>query len=163
MWPLNGTGVRSELPRDVGALASGSRLWLGSSPRWAPTAGSIPYVDHWYEFESQDSYPEPGRSLARFFRNQEHLEDLVVQKDLPGALTGVEALVLAVRHEPYRDLDPDQVVAWAGGPIAVIDCFGILSDDVIRRYLALGCEVKGLGRGHIRRLKDELRMGPQDR
>lgn len=119
-----------------------------------------PYVDHWYEFESQDTYPEPGRSLARFFRNQEHLEDLVVQKDLPGALSGVEALVLAVRHQPYRNLNPDQVVAWAGGPIAVIDCFGILSDDVIRRYLALGCEVKGLGRGHIRRLKDELRMVP---
>ena len=116
-----------------------------------------PYVEHWYEFESQDTYPEPGRSLARFFRNQSHLKELVVQKDLREALSGVEALVLAVRHEPYLNLDPHQVVAWAGGPIAVIDCFGILPDDAIRQYLALECEVKALGRGHIRRLKDELR------
>lgn len=115
-----------------------------------------PYVDHWYEFEAQDSYPEPGRSLGRFFRNQDDLVDLRVSKDLPEALDGVEALVLAVRHEPYLDLDPDQVVAWAGGPIAVIDCFGILDDDKIKRYLSLGCEVKGLGRGHIRRLKDQV-------
>ncbi|MDZ7795631.1 MAG: UDP binding domain-containing protein [Candidatus Marinimicrobia bacterium] len=27
-----------------------------------------PYVEHWYEFISQDSYPTPGQSKARFFR-----------------------------------------------------------------------------------------------
>lgn len=26
-----------------------------------------PYVEHWYEFESQDTYPSPGHSLSRFF------------------------------------------------------------------------------------------------
>jgi UDP-N-acetyl-D-glucosamine dehydrogenase len=30
-----------------------------------------PYVKHWWEFEKQDTYPAPGRSLKRFFRNQE--------------------------------------------------------------------------------------------
>jgi hypothetical protein len=40
---------------------------------------------------------------------------------------------------------------------AVIDCFGILDDGKIRRYLELGCEVKGLGRGHIKRLKEEIK------
>jgi len=34
-----------------------------------------------------------------------------------------------------------------GRPVAVIDCFGILDDEKIRRYFELGCEVKGLGRG----------------
>jgi hypothetical protein len=62
-----------------------------------------------------------------------------------------------VPHAPYLELDPDQVVAWAGHRIAVVDCFGILSDDKIRRYLELGCEVKGLGRGHIMRIKAEVR------
>jgi len=118
-----------------------------------------PYVDHWYEFEKQDTYPAPGHSWARFFRNQEHLTELRVQKDLAVALEGVEAVILAVPHAPYRELSPDDVVARAGGPVAVIDCFGILSDEKIRRYLELGCEVKGLGRGHIKRLKDELRPG----
>ena len=41
-----------------------------------------PYVEHWYELESQDTYPAPGHSWARFFRNQEDLTELRVQKDL---------------------------------------------------------------------------------
>jgi UDP-N-acetyl-D-glucosamine dehydrogenase len=80
-----------------------------------------------------------------------------VEKDLPKAVKGAEALVLAVRHTPYVTLSPDDVVKWAGGPLAVVDCFGILSDDQIRRYFELGCEVKALGRGHIQRLKEEVR------
>jgi len=116
-----------------------------------------PYVDHWYELQKQDVYPAPGHSLARFFRNQEGLANLRVQKDLTEAVRGAEAVVLAVRHEPYLNLDPDTVVEWAGGPVAVVDCFGILSDDAIRRYFELGCEVKALGRGHIQRIKDEVR------
>ena len=116
-----------------------------------------PYVDHWYELESQDSYPAPGHSWARFFRNQGGLTELRVQKDLPKALAGAEALVLAVRHAPYLALEPQQVVDWAGGPLAIVDCFGILTDDRIRRYFELGCEVKALGRGHIQRIKEEVR------
>jgi len=116
-----------------------------------------PYVDHWYELESQDSYPAPGHSWARFFRNQKELAEVRVEKDLPAALRGIEALVLAVRHAPYLKLNPDDVVRWAGGPIAVVDCFGILGDDDIRRYFELGCEVKALGRGHIQRIKEEVR------
>jgi UDP-N-acetyl-D-glucosamine dehydrogenase len=27
---------------------------------------------------------------------------------------------------------------------------------MIRKYFSLGCEVKGLGRGHVKRLKDEV-------
>jgi len=116
-----------------------------------------PYVDHWYELESQETYPAPGRSWSRFFRNQQDLHGVHVQKDLASALSGVEALVLAVRHAPYLQLKPDDVVRWAGGPIAVVDCFGILQDDDIRRYFELGCEVKALGRGHIQRIKEEVR------
>jgi len=118
-----------------------------------------PYVDHWYEFEKQDSYPASNPSWARFFRNQEELVNLRILKDLPAALKGAEAVILAVRHEAYLDLDPDEVVGWARAPLAVMDCFGILSDDKIRRYFELGCEVKGLGRGHIQRIKKEVRAG----
>ena len=116
-----------------------------------------PYVEHWYELESQDTYPAPGLSWSRFFRNQEHLTETVVLKDLPGAMEGVEAVILAVPHAQYLQLSPDEVVKWAGAPVAIIDCFGILNDDQIRRYFELGCEVKALGRGHIQRLKKEVR------
>jgi hypothetical protein len=79
------------------------------------------------------------------------------------ALPGVEAVILAVPHEPYLALGPDDVVRMAGGPLAVIDCFGILDDDNIRRYFELGCEVKGLGRGHIQRIKQEVQDRAQER
>jgi nucleotide sugar dehydrogenase len=116
-----------------------------------------PYVEHWYELESQDSYPAPGHSWSRFFRNQDELSHIRVGKDLPKAFAGVEAAVLAVPHAEYLTLKPEDVVKWAGGPIAVIDCFGILADAAIRRYFELGCEVKALGRGHIQRIKEEVR------
>jgi nucleotide sugar dehydrogenase len=113
-----------------------------------------PYVDHWFEFENQEEYPNNSKSV--FFRNQKKLTALRVQKDLNKSLKNIDALVLAVRHEAYLHLDPAKIVKAAGHPIAVIDCFGILDDAVICRYLALGCEVKGLGRGHIKRLKDQV-------
>jgi len=95
--------------------------------------------------------------LSRFFRNQEMLKDLKVDKDLTSTLKGADAMVLAVRHKDYLDLDPDAVVELIGKPAAIIDCFGILDDVKIRRYFELGCEVKGLGRGHVKRIKDEVR------
>ena len=66
-------------------------------------------------------------------------------------------MVLAVRHQAYLELNPDDIVQMTGRPAAIIDCFGILDDQKIRRYFELGCEVKGLGRGHIKRIKDEVR------
>ena len=116
-----------------------------------------PYLEHWYELESQDTYPAPGHSWARFFRNQDDLVNIRVQNDLASALAGAQAIILAVPHAPYLELDPDKIVEWAGEPLAVIDCFGILDDQRIRRYFELGCEVKGLGRGHIQRIKEEVR------
>jgi nucleotide sugar dehydrogenase len=116
-----------------------------------------PYVEHWWELEAQDTYPEPGQSRARFFHRQDRLAEQRIHKDLWGAMSGVEAIVLAVRHAPYLDLDPDRVVEAVGGPCAIVDCFCILDDDRIRRYFELGCEVKGMGRGHIQRLKESAR------
>ncbi len=116
-----------------------------------------PYVLHWWEFEKQDEYPASSHSLKRFFRGQEKLKDLRIEQDLKKALDETDAVIFAVRHEPYLNLDPDEVVTHAGGPIAVIDCFGILDDHKIKRYFELGCEVKGLGRGHVKRIKDKVR------
>ena len=118
-----------------------------------------PYLDHWWEFEAQDTYPHPAYSLSRFFHRQESLNDLHVEKDMWAAMKGADAIVLAVRHEAYLKLDPDKVFKSVGRPFAMIDCFCILDDDRIRRYLELGCEVKGMGRGHIKRIKDSLDKG----
>ena len=114
-----------------------------------------PYVEHWWELEKQNDYPLHN-SWARFFRNQDGLAKLQVSQDLAQTVQGADAVVLAVRHQPYLSLDPDQVVEWIGRPAAIVDCFGILNDDQIRRYFELGCEVKGSGRGHISRIKREV-------
>ncbi len=116
-----------------------------------------PYVEHWWEFEQQDTYPAEGQSKAQFFRNQEKLKEIRIEQNLNKALKGAEAVIMAVPHSAYLDLDPDKVVKTIGQPAAIIDCFGILTDDKIRRYFQLGCEVKGLGRGHIQRIKEETR------
>ena len=112
-----------------------------------------PYVKTWVEFENQDA---DSHSKMQFFRNQEGLSDIEVTSDLPMSLSGVDAVVLAVPHAEYLDLDPEVMVNLVGKPFAIIDCFCILDDDTIRRYIELGCEVKGLGRGHIKRIKDSV-------
>ncbi len=116
-----------------------------------------PYVLHWWEFEKQESYPAVGQSRSRFFRNQEELGNLKMEQDLARTLEGADAVAFVVRHKPYLALTPDAVVEMVGRPAAIIDCFGILDDNAIRRYFELGCEVKGLGRGHINRIKKEVR------
>jgi len=115
-----------------------------------------PYLEHWWEFEAQDTYPLPGYSWSRFFHRQESLKNLRIEKDLWAALNDADAIVLAVRHDAYLQLDPDRVFKSAGQPFALVDCFCVLDDPKICRYLELGCEVKGMGRGHIKRIKDSL-------
>ena len=112
-----------------------------------------PYVDNWKELEEQDM---SELSWKRFFRRQEGLDKIKVQKDIKAALKNVEAVIFAVPHQDYMNLNPADVVKWAGSSIAVIDCFGILEDEKIKQYFELGCEVKALGRGHIQHIKKEV-------
>ena len=144
--------------QDVGDTRySGSELIVRKlAEMGAETVVHDPYVKRWWELEKQDSYPQPGYSMSRFFRNQDGLRDVMVQNQIAEALQDVDAMVLAVGHEPYRRLEPDAVIKMTGRPIAVIDCFNLLEDAQIERYFELGCEVKGLGRGHVKRIKDRV-------
>jgi len=116
-----------------------------------------PFLEHWWEFEAQDTYPHPKYSWSRFFHRQEKLKELTIAKNLWDAMKGVEAIILGVRHSEYLDMDPQKVVAAVGKPCAIIDCFCILDDEKIEDYFKLGCEVKGMGRGHIQRIKEKVR------
>ena len=121
---------------------------MGASPRVHD-----PYLEVWPEMEES----EEGHGNARFFTRQEGLRGLRIEHDLWAALKGIKALVLAVRHKEYLELDPEAVVRAVGGRFAVVDCFCILDDRRIERYFELGCEVKGMGRGHIQRIKEKVR------
>ncbi len=114
-----------------------------------------PYLQHWWELETQDTYPAPGHSLARFFKNQDKLQNLKVQHDLKLALKDMDGVIFAVKHQHYLKINPKTLVNQVGKPVAIVDCFGILSDVKIKEYLKLGCVVKGMGRGHIERLNKE--------
>jgi UDP-N-acetyl-D-mannosaminuronate dehydrogenase len=124
----------------------------------AEIAVNDPYVRHWWELEKQDTYPAPDHSMKRFFRNQDRLGATRIEKDLSKALQFADAVIFAVRHQEYLELDPEEVVKMIGRPAAIIDCFGVLDDEKIRRYFELGCEVKGLGRGHVKRIKDDVKQ-----
>jgi hypothetical protein len=50
---------------------------------------------------------------------------------------------------------PDSVFLSVGGRFAVVDCFCVLDDRRIERFFELGCEVKGMERGHIQRIKEK--------
>lgn len=122
-----------------------------------------PYVDHWWEFKAQDSYPVISPGKARFFDRQEKLVDLPIEKDMWEAMKGVDVLVLGVRHKDYLGMDPKKVIGAVGKPCVVVDCFCILNDEDIKGYLSQGCEVLGMGRGHIARLKDQATAGKPTR
>ena len=124
---------------------------------------SDPYVRHWWELEKQDSYPAADHSMKRFFRNQDRLDETRIEKDLSKALQFADAVIFAVRHQEYLELEPEAVVNMIGRPAAIVDCFGVLDDEKIRRYFELGCEVKGLGRGHVKRIKDDVRQNDKAR
>lgn len=126
-------------------------------PQHSEVRAHDPYVQHWWELEKQATYPAVGSSWSRFFRNQEGLSGFSMVQNLEEALKGADAVVLAVRHKPYLKLEPEEVVRMAGGPLAIVDCFAILDDERIEKYFKLGCEVKGLGRGHISRIKNKVR------
>jgi nucleotide sugar dehydrogenase len=124
----------------------------------AEIAVNDPYVKRWWELEKQDTYPGPNHSMSRFFRNQDKLDEIRIENDLSQVLPFADAVIFAVRHQEYLDLEAEAVVEMIGRPAAIIDCFGVLDDQKIRRYFELGCEVKGLGRGHIQRIKEDVRQ-----
>ena len=68
--------------------------------------------------------------------------------DLPPALpsaAGVDAVVLAVPHREYRELDYG---TWLDGRTPVVlDAFGVLALEQRARLRALGCRVESIGRG----------------
>ena len=86
----------------------------------------------------------------------------VLIEDLPPQMVEDGLTAKQIQTDVELRLDREGALAFisayqSGGPLAIVDCFGILSDDKIRCYFELGCEVKALGRGHIQRIKEQVR------
>ena len=77
------------------------------------------------------------------------LEDSCVESDLMAVLPEADVVVFAVGHDQYMKLKPEELIAMCGTKPLIVDRSNFLSDETIARYKALGCKVRGVGKGHI--------------
>ncbi|PKN80015.1 MAG: nucleotide sugar dehydrogenase [Candidatus Cloacimonetes bacterium HGW-Cloacimonetes-1] len=113
-----------------------------------------------------DTRHSPTKTLVEFLRKDlalvrvhdpyveywAELEEIKVLNNLADALAGAEVVVMAVGHAEYHAIKPQDLVAMCGTKPLIIDCSNFFDDAKIKQYLALGCKVKGIGKGHISQL-----------
>ncbi|MBC8525691.1 MAG: nucleotide sugar dehydrogenase [Candidatus Cloacimonetes bacterium] len=104
----------------------------------------------WEELMEKDAVISVHDPLVKIWPE---VGNMRVKKDIKTVLSDTEIVIFAVGHKSYLDLEPEEVVPLCGKPPLIIDCSNFISDKKIIKYLKLGCEVKGVGKGHIERLK----------
>lgn len=110
-----------------------------------------------------DTRHSPSKTLVEFLRKDlalvkvqdpyveswPEVEEIVVYDKLESVVPEADVIVYAVGHDEYKSHNPEMVVGLSGKKPLIIDCSNFLSDEVIQQYKALGCKVKGVGKGHI--------------
>ncbi|MDD4224120.1 MAG: nucleotide sugar dehydrogenase [Candidatus Cloacimonetes bacterium] len=110
-----------------------------------------------------DTRHSPSKVLVEFLRKEfakvlthdpyvetwPELEDSQVESDLQAVLPGADVVIFAVGHDQYKGLKPAEVLAICGTKPLIVDCSNFLSDETIAEYKKLGCQVRGVGKGHI--------------
>jgi len=110
-----------------------------------------------------DTRHSPSKTLVEFLRKEfakvlthdpyveawPELDESKVESDLKAVLPGADVVVFAVGHDQYKDLSPAEVLAICGTKPLIVDCSNFLSDEKIAEYKRLGCQVRGVGKGHI--------------
>jgi nucleotide sugar dehydrogenase len=109
-----------------------------------------PSETFWNALVKEGAIPSVHDPLVRVWPE---LPEVKVQKDLFDSLKGADALVFAVGHKEYLELDPAEVVKATGKTPAIIDTQNLIGDERIKEYLGLGCQVRGVGKGHISQLR----------
>ena len=130
-----------------------------SSRRWAPRSAST--TPTWTTGgSSRTRRPTPPRASpwARFFRNQEDVDGHA----RPAGPARRPARAPRPSSSPCGTRRtwsscPSEVVGMGRRPAGRRRLLRHPDDDQIRRYFELGCEVKGLGRGHVQRIKEDVR------
>jgi len=65
-------------------------------------------------------------------------------------LRDADALVFAVPHRVYQELEADDLLRIVGSRPAIVDAQNILSDSKASHLHAAGCRIVGVGKGHWR-------------
>lgn len=82
-----------------------------------------------------------------------------VARDLSAAMADAQALVLAVPHKPYRELDAARLRRLAPQLAAIVDAQNMMNDQTAASLRAAGMRLAGVGKGHWRRLGYQERAG----
>ncbi len=115
-----------------------------------------------------DTRHSPSKTLVRILNEQEavvkvadpyvqswpEMENIKVHKELKPAVSDADVVVFGVGHSEYKNIEPENLISACGTKPLIIDCSNFLSDEKIKKYLNLGCKVKGVGKGHIESLKE---------
>ncbi|HNW24560.1 MAG TPA: UDP binding domain-containing protein, partial [Candidatus Cloacimonas sp.] len=110
-----------------------------------------------------DTRHSPSKTLVEFLRKDlaqvkthdpyveawPEMEENHIQNDLNNVLPESDVVIFAVGHSQYRKLDPEYVVSLCNTKPLIVDCSNFLSDETIKIYKELGCQVRGVGKGHI--------------
>ncbi|NOZ64055.1 MAG: nucleotide sugar dehydrogenase [Caldiserica bacterium] len=146
----------ADLTREAlgGNLAKQKVLILGASYlRDVGDTRHSPSEILWHALKERGALPSVHDPLVKVWPE---IPSAKVEKDLWESMKGKDAIIFAVGHREYLGLPPEKVVEAVGKPCAIVDTQNILNDEEIKAYLKLGCEVKGVGKGHIRYLKEEV-------
>ncbi|MGB9805572.1 MAG: nucleotide sugar dehydrogenase [Thermoproteota archaeon] len=109
-----------------------------------------PYVKSLPELEYQE---EDKYSLAKFFKRQKELRSLKVISSFEQAAKGVDAIIFAVPHEPYRKLTPEEICNAVGKQpqeIVVVDC-GTFSNEQAVKMTNYGLNFKKMYHGSFKK------------
>jgi UDP-N-acetyl-D-glucosamine dehydrogenase len=106
-------------------------------------------------------YREAEKRGAKCFVNDPYLDNW---KEVPEAqfiafdegLSQMDILVFATRHNLYLEAGKEYLVQISKSQAFLVDTFDILDDDKIKFLLAHDREVIGVGKGHIKKLRQEL-------
>lgn len=110
-----------------------------------------------------DTRHSPSKTLVEFLRKDlaivkahdpyveawPELEEIQVQSELANVLPEADVVIFAVGHSHYKALEPKQLIEICKTKPLIVDCSNFLSDATIGTYKALGCKVRGVGKGHI--------------
>jgi nucleotide sugar dehydrogenase len=95
--------------------------------------------EYWAEVKVHDPY----------VKSWPEMEDIDIEEKLEDAVAEAEVVVFAVGHDEYKQLEPKELIEKCSCTPLIIDCSNFISDAKIIEYLNLGCQVKGVGKGHI--------------
>ncbi|MBO3801255.1 MAG: UDP binding domain-containing protein [Thermoproteota archaeon] len=109
-----------------------------------------PYVKSLPELEYQE---EDKYSLAKFFARQRELKFLKVNGSFEEAAKGVDAIIFAVPHEPYKKLTPEKICSATGKPpqeIVVVDC-GTFNKEQAISMISYGLNFEKMYHGNFKK------------